>query len=344
MVFELSDTLINEAVVNDTDKRRSLNNLFLGYEEGNLLLSASPELLDFLKERLDDSLSQRIINHLQHKVWGRYRVLWQIKVVLDNPDISNHEVSIDFFKQTSAIQPPIVLCENLDDTRFYFALCQEFFGELYINTENGQGGGGSSVADNLEHIVSNKDRFCLCIVDSDVKYKGAPDGGTFAAIQNKKLEPNPTFFVYKLHVHEIENLIPIEIIIPYVKEKSVQNFAQRLKTIDYNGDILFYYDIKDGISLKSIRANQDYYKFAEMIYQRLSKPSSHISFASYLSSIKNSNCVFDPLCPGVLTAFLHRNNHNKPRFIYCDYLRTEWALLKDYIVTFLCCRHYEPIN
>ena len=296
MVFELTDTLINEVVVNDADNVRSLYNLFWGYEEGNLLLVASPELLDFLKMNLHDRFFQRIINHLQNTILVHYHVLWQTKIVLDNPDQDNHEIAINFFKNTSAIQPPILLCENLDDTRFYSALCKEYFGDIYINTKNGLGGGGSTVADNLENIINNNDRFCLCVVDSDIKYDGAPEGGTYKAIQNKKLKPNSTYDICKLNVHEIENLIPIDKVIQFIKNKRVRQFAQRLKNIDNTGDILFFYDIKDGISKKSIERDCNYYKFANKIYQRLQKPSCNITFDQYFASIRQDH-VFVPLCP-----------------------------------------------
>ena len=346
MVFELTDTLMNEAVVNDADRRRSLSNLFIGYEEGSLLLSASPELLDYLSENLKDSFSQRIINHLQHKVLAHFNVMWQTRVVLENPNVNNHEISIDFFRRSSSIQPPTVLCENLDDTKFYFSLCKEYFGEAYINTTNGRGAGGSSIADELEDIINKNDRFCLCIVDSDIKYPNAPVGGTFKSIINKHLVPSPTYAVCKLNVHEIENLIPIQEISPHIKDNGVRKFAGHLSRIDNQGDVLFYYDIKEGIKLSMIQGNPDYYSYASLIYHRLNPRTNQTAFNLYIQSLssKNKECVFPPLCPGALGAFLRRNPQRKHRFVYCDYLRNEWGRVKEHIVTFLCCRQNEPIN
>lgn len=344
MVFELTDSLIDESVINNVNYQHSLHNLFLGYEEGNLLLSASPELLDYLNSGLTDTLSKKVINYLQNRVMVHYNVMWQTKVVLNNPDTNNHEIGIDFFRKTSAIQPPILLCEDLDDTEFYFALCKEYFGERYINTTNGQGGTGSSVADALEHIVNNNDRFCLCIVDSDIRYPGAPDGGTYEAVQNKMLDPNSTYKVHKLGVHEIENLIPFDSVCQHIKDRGIRRFAKRLKEIDSNGDILRFYDIKDGISKRNIRKHPLYYTYAETIYNRLKKTSDSTTFEQHLSKIGANDCVFAPLCPGVLKAFINRDTYKDKGFVYCDYLRPEWELLWRLIVTFLCARQDDPIN
>lgn len=343
MVFELTDSLIDEQVIDNKTISDSLHNLFLGFEEGNLILSLSPALLDFLETRLKDPLSRRVVNHLQHHLFVHYDVLWQIKVVLDNPDLTKHELAIDFFKNTSAIQPPTLLCENLNDTRFYFALCREYFGVDFINTKNGLGGGGSSTADALEKIVNDNDRFCLCIVDSDIKYPGCSDGGTYVAIQNKGLPESPVYEVYKLKVHEIENLIPIDFVYKHIKKKQISKFSYKLKRIDQDGDILRYYDVKKGIRLSTIQSEKDYYCFAETIYRRLCGSSDHTSFEAYISRVSN-DMVFSHLCPGILDVFLNQSLSGNSRFIYCDYLREDWEEIQKYIVTFFCARRDEPIN
>lgn len=345
MVFELTDSLISDEIFTKADYRRSLYNLFLGFEEGNLLLSMSPRLLDFLDdERLDDSLSRRVVNYLQNRAMGHYEVLWQIRIVLKDPDSNNREIALPFFKNTSAIQPPILLCEHLNDTRFYFALCQEFFGVSFINTKNGQGAGGSAVAESLEQIVKGGDRFCLCIVDSDKKCADDIDGGTYKAILNKHLTPQPFYSVYKLNVHEIENLIPFCLIDSFIKEEQPRKFAKRLKLIDNNGDLLKYYDVKDGIKRIAIAKNPRFRSFAETVYNRLKKRSDKKTFDMFLSSIKDKT-VFPHLCPGALDRFLEIDTaRSGPRFVYCDYLRDEWLSIKDYIVTFLCARSDDPIN
>lgn len=345
MVFELTDSLIDKSVLNSRTLRDSLHNLFLGYEEGNLILSLSPDLLDFLGNGLNDTLSKRVINQLQHSVLAHYDVLWQTKVVLDNPDTDNHELSIEFFKNTSAIQPPTLLCENLDDTKFYFALCEEYFGINYIKTKNGLGVGGSSTADNYEQIVNNNDKICLCIVDSDIKYPESDEGGTYVAILNKNIPKHPSHLVCKLNVHEIENLIPIEIIGRHIKDKKAREFSKRLKAIDNNGDILHFYDIKEGIKLSSIKQNPKYYSFAKDIFNRLNGLSKSESFDDYVRSLERKKCniLFAPLCPGILDTFISLDSRYHDRFVYCDYLRDEWERIKNYIVTFFCARPDVPL-
>jgi len=343
MVFELTDTLISDIVNDDYEIRMALSNLFYGYEEGTLLLSASPELLEYLYGVFDEQRIHRIINYLKKKALVEYDVLWQTKVVLKNADLSCHEVPISFFSKTSAIQPPYLLCENLRDTKFFIQLCKEYFYDKYINTKNTIGGGGSGVADCLESIVNRNDSFCLCIVDSDIKYPGAVDGGTYKAICEKHLCPNSTYYIYKLGAHEIENLIPINYICQNIKDKEARKFAKRLKDIDNNGDVLLFYDIKDGIQRKSIDADTKYKQFAQTIYNRLNGSHRTKSFDDYIYSKGKKTNIFPQLCPSILDTFINDKGVKAREFTYCEYLRVEWSMVRKLVITFLCSRQNNPI-
>lgn len=68
----------------------------------------------------------------------------------------------------------IMLAENEDDIAFYkyvgqYYVRQNEIGNIRIHFE-GQNGGGSTTANVLERIASEKKRMCLCITDSDRKY------------------------------------------------------------------------------------------------------------------------------------------------------------------------------
>ena len=152
--------------------------------------------------------------------------------------------------------------------------------------------------------------------------------------------------MFKLAVHEIENLIPIIIIGKHIKDPRERELSRRLMEVDNNGDVLKYYDIKEGIKLSAIRRKNGYYRFAKDLFERLKKPNDRQSFEGHLAILDRKKCdaVFAPLCPGILETILRIDVRYNDRFAYCDYLREEWDRIREIIVTFFCARQTDPIN
>ena len=151
----------------------------------------------------------------------------------------------------------IMLAENEDDIAFYqyvgqYYVRQNEIGNIRIHFE-GQNGGGSTTANVLERIASEKKRMCLCITDSDRKYGNDMPGETMGRIIEVTKRIQPEFYeVILLEVHEIENLIPISVLEKIVSQYRLD--SQGIEFIKYlvendstRTSPVFYYDFKKGI-------------------------------------------------------------------------------------------------
>lgn len=156
---------------------------------------------------------------------------------------------------------PLMLAENEEDIEFYKFIGQYFvkknrLGNMHINFE-GRHGGGSTISKVLEHIISERNRMCLCIVDSDRKYEEASCGETMQGIVNITQDVFQDYFeVLLLEVHEIENIIPLgvleHIVITNNLEKQGLLFLKYLIECDNTlNSPFFYFDLKKGILKKS---------------------------------------------------------------------------------------------
>ena len=151
----------------------------------------------------------------------------------------------------------IMLAENEDDIAFYqyvgqYYVRQNEIGNIRIHFE-GQNGGGSTTANVLERIASEKKRMCLCITDSDRKYGNGMPGETMGRIIEVTKRIQSEFYeVILLEVHEIENLIPIsvleKIVCQYRLDRQGIEFIKYLVENDSTRTSpVFYYDFKKGI-------------------------------------------------------------------------------------------------
>lgn len=179
-------------------------------------------------------------------------------IVEENHEIILLNIETGSLKDFTAY--PLMLAENEEDIEFYKFVGQYFvkknrLGNLNINFE-GENGGGSTISNVLNHIISEKNRMCLCIVDSDRKYGNASHGDTMQRIIDVTQNVFQDYFeVLLLEMHEIENLIPVSILKKVVDEKNLEEqgllFYKYLMERDNTlNSPIFYFDLKKGI-LKS---------------------------------------------------------------------------------------------
>ena len=179
-----------------------------------------------------------------------------------------------------------LLSENAEDCNFYRHIAErrlhreEIHTEIKISFEN-LGGGGNDTGKELRRFVERECRPVLCLADTDQKYGKLSGhtpkvGKTLQHIQDAHTELDrlqqsgqalPPFQFFPLAVHEVENLIPLEILsalterIPEANDQreTYQNglaMLQRLKTLNIEdsrlenfrtGDPLLCYDFKNGL-------------------------------------------------------------------------------------------------
>lgn len=163
-----------------------------------------------------------------------------------------------------------MIAENLTDCSFYelmgkrFAFEKEVMGiDISFHHELGGGGTINSV---FQKCVETDKVLSLCIVDSDIKYGRTPQypneparGGTVKKLEEtyeniKKKIPPDTYTLYCIPVHEVENLIPFDVL-KYIAETSVPSMGCGVqcmqKMIDARKfEALLYYDLKNGVVQK----------------------------------------------------------------------------------------------
>ncbi|WP_433895184.1 hypothetical protein [Sphingobacterium mizutaii] len=191
------------------------------------------------------------------------------------------QIGIDHFLDSSAFQKTILLCENINDCDFFEIIGKNYLRINGINTSmlkfNPQGGGGSTIQKEYSKIYSSHENFCLCIVDSDIKYPGGKEGSTSSNLFKfiKKNNENLKIFAEVLSVHEIENLIPRKFYI-----KNYEDKGRTWKGNYYLIDKLFYknsinqkhFDFKQGLKrLSLVNQEVDHQKLTPNTYNQQSK-------------------------------------------------------------------------
>ena len=169
----------------------------------------------------------------------------------------------------------ILLGESLYDCNFYRLLATRY---MYLNRKTIRGvcpaladeiGGGDSMSKSLEKCVRNNHNLILCLTDSDIKYDRSRKYGAAPSIGNtaRFLETSKEclvneglgnlFELYRLEVHEVENLIPFAVL-DAVANTTIKEmipgiaYLRKLKAANLINAILFY-DFKKGNNLDALR-------------------------------------------------------------------------------------------
>lgn len=339
MVFELTDGLAKCPRINWRILTICISNLLIGYYEGYLLLIASKPLCRFLKvNRLATGIRESIaLNHLENNNVYSPAVLWHIKVVLDSPDVDNHELDINFFTSVESILPSSFLCEHLIDVRFYMRQAQIYYPYSPMRVIERCGGGGSTV--DVFRSIKKKNIICLTILDSDCKYPNCPrppKGSTAYRCVHNYSTLLTNIMLYVLPVHEIENLVPISFMLQKANADGVK-FLKRLERHDVLG-LLIYYDIKQGITKEVAVDSSEIFDFAKNLYDSIYPEAQ--SFASYFSHKK----LKDYLHPAINSNLLSDYMDDKLRNYQPDMFDVYRKGIADLVHTFFCCRGYNPIN
>lgn len=178
-----------------------------------------------------------------------------------------------------------IVCENSHDYKFYCWGANQFQKKeiketLSLNT-NRSNGGGSQISYECE-LVHSDSKLGIVIYDSDMKYINAPIGNTAKSIERKISSlHSPYLWSHRLASHEIENLIPIDILIG-LKFKQHKSFLIKMsdnKTHTMFDMFFIYFDFKKGILPSTLRAYREQLSASEFnnIIDLLVKLGVHIT-------------------------------------------------------------------
>lgn len=339
MVFELTDGLARCPQHRWRNLTLCISNLLIGYYEGNIILMASTLFCRFIEEReLARGYREQIaLNHLKNNNEVRPDVLWHIRIVLDHPNINNHELDISFFIKTESVQPSSFLCEHIIDIHFYMRQAYLYHPDSPMQAIERCGGGGATV--DVFKSIKRKNVLCLTILDSDCKYPGCPKPpkGTTAyrCEQNYKNRLSNIELVI-LPVHEIENLVPIS----FMKQKTDADGMKFLKRLERNNclNLMEYYDVKLGITKESAIKSDEIMDFARYIYNMVYPKRQ--TFDVYFNHKSEKDYLHPALGVDMLKEYMDdqlRNYQSDMFDIYRKYIA-------DIVYTFMCCRELAPIN
>lgn len=252
----------------------------------------------------------------------------------------------------------ILLVESNDDIAFYsligkYYLQKKGIQNMQISFQN-EIGGGDTTSIRLASIIDERQRTCLCIADSDMRYCGAKNGGTLEKILTVTKGREPIFYeVYALKMHEIENLIPIELLelvceeIPDACEGI--RFLKKLLSIDCSDNSpVYYFDYKKGIKkeyfflkegsdkdkVKKFRKLEEYRKYWRSIIEQCG-----------ITINEDANDFVVPgVCERILTHTIQYLNDKWEENKICDmvsnsYIYESWMEIGAKIVTWGCVGH-----
>ena len=346
MLLNLDDSLLE---IDNTLKERvvvCITNILIGFYEANFLVQASDEIYEFFEPLIHEDRASRSLFYL--KVNNSYSYdIEPFNIVYKDwreVEVANKEIPIFFFEKTISIQKAIILGENGNDASYYTFMAKNLFPHIPISFDI-MSGGGSTTSEVFANIQKQNKRFCLVIADSDMKYPNAPLGGTAKAIEKVWNKKRAHLDVYRLSVHEAENLLPLGFVKEKAKiNKNAMDFLKRIEKSDSFNSIWRCYDIKEGIKVEDIESSPDYYSFAKKVYLEVYGVKQ--SFEKYISQLKfcKRKHVMPPIRSDVLDKFVHLKDEEKVKYSIFLY-QQECEEIAKRVVRFACCRpNDDPLN
>ncbi|MCH5281846.1 MAG: hypothetical protein J1E61_10295 [Lachnospiraceae bacterium] len=253
----------------------------------------------------------------------------------------------------------IMITENQDEISFYkiighYYMNQKKIGNISIDFDE-RNGGGSTIAPTLEKVISEGERTCLCIVDSDKKYSSASNGSTMENVKKVIKNLDQTYFeVLLLEIHEIENLIPISILENIVKSNNLSeqglSFMKYLISINSQGESpVFYFDVKKGIPSNLFFLPEDAQKEQVKKYNKGDKYRRYWekyinTFGVDIESKRSQETIIDGICVKVLKHAIEyldkTKKEGKAGIVEIEpYIQNMWMEIGEKIYCWGCVGH-----
>lgn len=317
MIFYLTDSLrIKDSDTESYKKilRHSLRNIAVSAIENSHGIFGDFDILKDCVEIFKGD--EELYGYFRHLLDNWYSmpvpqcITYYVEVVRDNPNeriIGNCTIAqrvIGDFSEQASTHPCNLVCEDDIDCTFYRYLVGQYIRHKNINANvkyHNDGCGGCGHAIDKVRVHLSLKQVCLCILDSDKAY---PEKDI-----NKEAKPcirlDKHICGYKcvvLAVHEVENLLPLNYVIPAVKDSpdyskhescrdQVRHF-EYLKNSQIKLEILPYYDYKNGIKWQEeILKDRDYMRFAEKCWSEDPELSSGGNFKTYVNQLGKGDSI-----------------------------------------------------
>lgn len=261
------------------------------------------------------------------------------------------QLSIKEGNKTDLTDRCILLAESTDDIDFYKLIGKYYLKKHHVNYDisfEEMIGGGNTTSTRLERIIDEGRRQCLCIMDSDKKFGGASCGDTLQQVMDIiAVKGTENVELYPLQMHEIENLIPIELLSEICKDipdarDGIRFLEFLLKNDKSHCSPVYFYDYKKGIPRNKFFLKDDQNEKEVKKFRRLTDYRDY--WRKYIEEfgIEIEKSVKDPIIPGVCEKILKyairslSESKNLELQIENSYIKDLWLHLGTVIVTWGC--------
>lgn len=361
MLYHIDESVVEAAKNNDSDVVNFLIELKNAWLGGQCLVSASKKsFLELIQiPRLDEF---SLVSKYTQGVHSLYDSL-EFFVVL----VSNHAqvcsmqqfakkyvvMDVSEISDIKQIHNNYLVCENVKDCDFYvlFAkrLLADKLGNTYrLNVLNSNGGGGTIV----DVLKSNQEYSCLVICDSDKKYPECRNGQTLEGVLDYfKTQYGHRLWMYALHVHEIENLVPLNLLEFVVKRdkqhKKSLNSLKSIKDSVLKNDFLKYFDFKKGLGgglLRQIKEKDSpFFEKCCRVLLQTNKKQHDIDKAVEKRNVAKSKDAEQPLINGLSDGilrealdYLQNNVENRQLLDMEDFQKEDWHAIANMVWSLGC--------
>lgn len=386
MWIEISDDIQEglDSVSSSLEKKSiAINSILRSMLEGKHIIYISRNLLNkFLSMNYIDQTNKKYLHWVREKYVDLYSLKDRIisKIIISN-DAKKIEVS--FIKESEGkviykvplewffcVNTTKFLTENETDYQLFLSISNyinrlnNFNNVIGINLDNDASHGANVVT---KIGMSAEKHIVLCMLDSDRDMKDSGTGDTYkgANKQYKKLKKNNIVHLCSLISREKENLFPPDFYMLVCSNNEELKILSVLNNFRKEGDIIRFFDIKDGIKYKKYKDKRWSSYYAEVLKSLqeaniVAFPDSDDEDFICVQGIGSNMC--DSLCTILFDNCdkarkelnkLNISADNINRIIEIrrelnkklpEYIYNEWERIYSYLFSWGCCisEKYQP--
>ncbi|MCA6503327.1 MAG: hypothetical protein ACK5U6_14245 [Pseudanabaena sp.] len=233
MLIWIKDESVADLASGSKQTILALEYLATAHREGKHIIAGNRNTLETIvaSDNIDDktkAVYNRLISNAT-ELWNIRKKLSAYIEVIEKEGSTNIDKSsgkniirfpISFFRDSYNLQKTFLLCESLNDGKFY-----KFVGIAYTHEINAikilieldnlslSGGNASAIYEEKAKAKPDEQRLALCILDSDKVAPNCSRGSTANGVIAKHANYSPAFMSYYiLESREVENILPFKFI------------------------------------------------------------------------------------------------------------------------------------
>lgn len=365
MFIYLDDSLIVDPSDPEADDiERAVRNLAIATYESKHILYGDYNVIATMRKRM---IGLRDAYTVLDKIYHKYSTMtfprgitYYIKVAKENSekvmDSGGREfamVSYHYFTDTQNTQACNLVSEDYNDCDFYKLVLEHYKKDtackMSCRFEYCSGAGERTVR-HLQDLLFKKKQITLCIVDSDKKYKEQEISENSTCGKCSKIGRKiPTYVFMALEVHEIENLVPLNVVDELQWTADSQTNKDSFDYLRYNAqteDVLPFFDIKCGIVKDNLlQSDQKYYAFAKSCYDMNPLLKRNGDFDTFVDGLSDGAVIYPHLRKGLLKKFLeYSKEHKDCEKNLLEYQKKAWDKIGQVMLNMGCSRNEESIT